>query len=209
MWKQGCHFLLSTLNTKAQMSSCMNCINYEINILWWWMHVYGGGAQIGHINSNHSIAFPIVGPYFFICLFVSLLDSNDCPTFARVVLHPGLTKRCICGGLHTQFHNHKHTHTHHRVVEGEKKHTVRFGPFWPQSGLMGILWLSAPHSTQSQDVWPPSERIPAGKMNYSERKSRAILLGMKWGQRDGGWKRNSIILEIKTCFPLYLWDTRV
>lgn len=66
---------------------------------------------------------------------------------------------------------------------------------------MGILWLSAPHSTQSQDVWPPSESIPAGKMNYAEEKNKKIVgpyyRGMKGGQRWGGGGKETTGLVIK------------
>lgn len=41
---------------------------------------------------------------------------------------------------------------------------------------MGIVWLSAPHSTQRQDVWPPSESFPPPKMKHAERKTVAMLL---------------------------------
>ena len=104
-------------------------------------------------------------------------------------------------------HTHTHTHSHHRVVEGGKKHTVRFGPFWPQSGLMGILWLSAPHSTQSQDVWPPSESIPAGKMNYAEKekkkKKKKIVGpyygGMKGWGGGGGKETKGLVIKRLQC----------
>ena len=165
--------------------------------------------------------------YLYICVCVcvcvcvyKIYWSNHHPAFSRVVLHVELRKKSILvagGGFTHKFpstnslshtHTHTHTHSHHRVVEGGKKHTVRFGPFWPQSGLMGILWLSAPHSTQSQDVWPPSESIPAGKMNYAEKEkkkkeknSRAIL----WGDEGMGWrwwKRNKGVgdKEVTMCF---------
>lgn len=57
-----------------------------------------------------------------------------------------------------------------------------FGPFWPQFGLMGILRLSAPHSTQSEDVWPPSESIPEGKINYTGGGKVALYYG--WWRED-------------------------
>lgn len=62
---------------------------------------------------------------------------------------------------------------------------------------MGILRLSAPHSTQSEDVWPPSESIPEGKINYTGGgESSVILWVMKGGQTDGECKRNTIELVI-------------
>lgn len=68
---------------------------------------------------------------------------------------------------------------------------------------MGILWLTAPQSRQSEDVWPPSESIPAGKMNYTEKKSRAILQGDdgrtgRWGvEKKKHWVGDK---EVKNVF---------
>lgn len=120
-----------------------------------------------YIDSNDLITFSKVWPYFFsVFLIFFIVDSNDRPTFARVVMHPGLKKRVIWGGLHTLFHNHNHTHTHTPITELWRVRRLRFGSFCPQSGLMEMLCQSAPHSTRSQAVRPPGESIPEAGLYY-------------------------------------------
>lgn len=48
---------------------------------------------------------------------------------------------------------------------------------------MGILRLSAPYSTQSKDIWPPSESIQEGKIN-TEGKLVALYYRQMIGVKD-------------------------